>query len=88
MTYGEQWYANKLKIENSHGFKLPNLNGSLPAKMKHEDAVNYYNQKLIDYWVQNHVDKKIPEHLRESMVRFYIFGDDYKNKILKDANVQ
>ena len=72
-THGEQWHANKLEIESSHGFEFSNPDRGLPPKMEYKKAVIYYNTKLFKYWVDK-LDSKLTYERKAQVVSALMFG--------------
>ena len=51
MTYGEYWISIKLSMEMVKGqWTVYKPLKTIPKQMDKEDAFNYYNYKLRNYW--------------------------------------
>ena len=61
MTHGEEWYAKKLEIMESHGLDFDNIHTRKPI-MPRDEALRYYTLKLRRVWIEM-LDAKIkPAH--------------------------
>lgn len=80
-TYGELWYEQKQDIDLSQeNYKKTR---GLPPRMKHIDAVKYYNKKLFAYWLDK-LDDDISIPRKRKIINLYMFGLGDKHKLFKE----
>lgn len=80
-THGECWFEQKQDVDLSKK-QYDNVK-ALPPRMKHEDAVRYYNTKLFAYWIDR-LDDQISIERKAKMIGYLMFGDHTRETIFKD----
>lgn len=63
MTYGEEVYLKRSREEYSNGGHI--YCDSKP--MEREEAIRYYNNKLLPYWLNNMGDNIAPKNRRKAL---------------------
>lgn len=85
MTHGEAWYKQKQHVD----LRKQYYNGpkQLPAPMSHDDAVNYYNEKLFNYWVTK-LDDRLSIRKRAQIISVLMYGDTERYKLYREKRCQ
>lgn len=79
MTHGEKWYADKLKEMKKPSLKdQDGRSVALPDRMERAEALQYYNAKLEEVWLET-FEQVFPDFevektgMRKAIVEHYMY---------------